>query len=210
MTARSIAVLAALVALETTALAATKAQMNIVPTKPDCFLGSGGCLNNGASCSQPDNSDCAGSSMSGSSKFKIDETLVLKGSIKKVKDNTGALITTGAEGAADNLVFKLSLTQCIVDNGPPNCHDTQNIYIKVTLNDGNGKLNVNLAAVLGGLSSPVTSGDPLMISGGGLLSPPIAPNCPGDNSSTNISARVNDASCEGGGGVYGAIGFSAQ
>ena len=127
----------------------------------------------------------------------------------QVKDNSGALITTGAEGAADNLIFKLTLTQCIVDNGYPNCHDAQNIYLKVVLHSGNGTINVNLAPVLAGLPSPVTPGDPLMISGGGLLSPASPGFCLGTNSAVDVSARVNDGSCESG-GVYGAIGFAVQ
>ena len=208
MSTRSMVLAPALLLAASTVLAATKAQMNIVPTKPDCFIAGSFCLNNGASCFV-DNSECANSSMSPSSKFKIDGTLVLKGGVKQVKDNSGALITTGAEGAADNLIFKLALTQCIVDNGYPNCHDVQNIYLKVVLNNGNGTINVNLAPVLAGLSSPVTPGDPLMISGGGLLTPVSPGFCLGTNSATDISARLNDASCESG-AVYGTIGFAAQ
>ena len=208
MSPRLIALTATLLLVGGTVFAATKAQMNVVPTKPDCFVIGSFCLNNGASCFV-DNSECANSSMSASSKFKLDSTLVLKGGVKQVKDNSGALITTGAEGAADNLIFKLTLTQCIVDNGPPNCHDVQNIYLKVVLNNGNGTINVNLAPVLGGLASPVTSGDPLMISGGGLLAPASPGFCLGTNSAANISARLNEATCESG-GVYGVIGFAAQ
>src|SRR5262249_37852714 len=148
MTARLVVLAAVLMVPVSPALAATKAQMNIVPAKPDCFTIGNFCLNNGAACVMPDNSDCAASAMSSSSKFKNDEALVVKGTIKKVKDNAGTLVTTGVEGAADNFIFKLTLTVCVVDNGPPSCQETESIYIKVVLNGGNGKMNVNLGPVL--------------------------------------------------------------
>jgi len=210
MTVRLVALAAILMAPVSPALAAaTKAQMNIVPAKADCFTPGNFCVNNGAFCAMPDNSDCTASGMSPSSKFKIDETLVLKGTIKKVTDNSATLVTTGAEGAADNFIFKLTLTVCVVDNGPPSCQETENIYVKVVLNNGNGKMNVDLGPVLTGLGIPVTSGDPLMIGGGGLLAPATV-GCAGDNSAPNISARLNDGNCESGNGVYGVNGFAAQ
>ncbi len=208
MIARTIAWTVTLLLVGGTVFAGTKAQMNIVPTKPDCFLGGNICLNDGAACFV-DNSECAGASMSSSSKFKIDGTLVLKGTVKKVTDNSGTLVTTGAEGAADNFIFKLTLTVCVIDNGPPSCQETENIYIKVPLTNGTGKMNVSLATVLAGLSIPVGSGDPLMIGGGGLLAPATS-GCTGDNASGNITARLNDSNCESGGGVYGVNGFAAQ
>src|SRR5262245_4149611 len=156
--------------LAVAASAGTKAQLNIVPSLPDCLIAGNVCLNNGAGCGF-DNSECALSGVSGSSKIALSGKLALKGTIKGVKDNSGALVTTGAEGSDDNFILKLSVTQCLVDTGsPPLCDDETTIYVKVALNNGIGKINVDLAPVFAGFATPVALGDPLMIAGGALHS----------------------------------------
>ena len=187
------------------ALAGTKAQLNLVPSAPDCFLGGSVCLNNGASCVF-DNTECALSAVSASSKISIDGKLALKGTIKGVKDNSGALVTTGVEGSSDNFILKLSLNQCLVDTGaPPLCDDQTTIYVKVALNNGIGKINVSLAPVFAGFATPVAIGDALMLAGGTLQSPAGIGSCLGTNSATDLTARLNDATCETA-GVYGVLG----
>src|SRR5215510_7720102 len=94
------------------ALAASKLQMNIVPSPPDCYIG-GACLNSGASCSDiGGNTDCVTAGVDPKSKVTLDGKLGLKASLKGVVDNTGALVTTGVEGAADNFVLQIGLQTC--------------------------------------------------------------------------------------------------
>ena len=86
------------------------------------------------------------SGVSASSKISLDGKLALKGTIKGVKDNSGALVTTGVEGSSDNFILKLGLNQCLVDTGaPPLCDDQTTIYVKVALSNGTGKINTRLA-----------------------------------------------------------------
>ena len=192
-------------ALAGAASAGTKAQLNIVPSLPDCFVAGNVCLNNGAGCGG-DNSECALSGVSASSKIALSGKLALKGSIKGVKDNSGALVTTGAEGSADNFILKLSVNQCLVDTGsPPLCDDETTIYVKVALSNGTGKIAVDLAPVFAGFATPLALGDPVMLAGGQLLSPAGVGVCLGTNSSTDLIARLDDASCETI-GVYGVFG----
>src|SRR5262245_37775559 len=99
----------------TSALAGTKAQMSIVPTPADCFVGPGFCQNVSAACGF-DNSECALATVSPKSKVKIDGKLKLTANIKGVTDFAGVLMTTGpAETAPDNLVLRLTLSTCGVD-----------------------------------------------------------------------------------------------
>ena len=96
----------------TSALAGTKMQMNIVPTPADCFVGPGFCQNVSAGCGV-DNSECALATVSPKSKVKIDGKLKVKASIKGVTDVAGVLMTTGpAETATDNLVLRLTVSEC--------------------------------------------------------------------------------------------------
>jgi hypothetical protein len=184
------------------ALAGTKAQLNVVPSLPDCFIAGSVCLNNGAGCGF-DNSECALSGLSASSKISLTGKLALKGTIKGVKDNSGTLVTTGPEGSSDNFILKLSLNQCLVDTGsPPLCDDGFTVYVKVALSNGTGKINVDLGPVLAG----VAVGDPLMLAGGALHSPAGEGSCLGANSTADLAARIDDASCETI-GVYGVLGI---
>ena len=188
----------AAVLLATGAYAGTKFQMNIVPTASDCFIG-GNCLNVSSSCSDPGgNSDCVLGTLSPKSMVKLDGKRHLKGTVKGVTDNTGALMTTGpAETATDNLVLKLSLTNCLgaVDSGSP-CNSstpTTSVYLKVVLTNGKGKLKVDLSTVAG-LGA---AGAPIAVSGVSVLGAPGNPgDCPGTNSATDVATRLNDATCE--------------
>ena len=177
----------------TYALAGTKTQMNIVPTPADCFVGPGFCQNVSAGCGI-DNSECALATMSPKSKVKIDGKLKVKASIKGVTDVAGVLMTTGpAETAIDNLVLRLTLSECGVDiASPPLCDEPTNVYLKVVLTDGKGKLNLDLGTVF---TEP--PGSPfavlsvaLIVPGGGLT------DCPGTNSPADVTGRLNDPTCD--------------
>ena len=193
--------------LATAVGARTKVQMNIIPSPPDCFTGPSFCFNVASACAMPDNSDCVLGTMSAKSKFKFNGKKRLKAKIKDVTDNTGALMTTGpADTATDNLVLKVGLSACPVDNGVPACDVASNLYLKVVLTDGDGSLDLDLAS-LGTLGA---AGNPIAILGVRLLGAPANPgDCPGTNSILDIQTRVNDATCEsssvvrGTGGVLG-------
>src|SRR5262245_52501751 len=181
--------------LGTSALAGTKTQMNIVPTPADCFVGPGFCQNVSAACGF-DNSECALATVSPKSKVKIDGKLKLTASIKGVTDVAGVLMTTGpAETASDNLVLRLTLSTCGVDlAAPPLCDEPTNVYLKVVLTDGKGKLKLDLGPVF---AEPPGSpfavlGVALVVPIGGVL------DCPGTNSSGDITTRLNDATCDAG------------
>ena len=192
MCSRSILFAAALLLWSTLALAGTKVQMNIVPTPPDCLVAGLFCLNVDAGCGG-DNNDCAPGTMSEKSKVKIKDTLQLKATIKGVTDGTGALMTTGpAEDADDNLVLKVALSTCPVDTAsPPICDDPANIYLKVVLTNGKGKLTVDLAPVL-----LLGAGSPVNVMGVALLGAAGGGNCLGSNSTADIAARINDGTCD--------------
>lgn len=163
--------------LATTGLAGTKAQMNIVPTPADCFVGPGFCLNVAAGCGL-DNSDCAAGTMSPKSKFKLDGKKVLKAKIK---------------GVTDNMV---TLSVCPVDTGaPPICDDPTSLYLKVVLTDGKGSLNLDLAPVAFG----APAGTPIALLGVTLWAAPGVGDCPGTNSAADITTRLNDGTCESNG-----------
>jgi hypothetical protein len=181
-----------LLVLATGALAGTKVQMNIVPTPPDCRVAGLFCLNVAGGCGG-DNADCALGTMS-KSKVKLDGKLRVKATIKGVTDIAGMLMTTGpGEAAADNLVLKLVLSLCPVDTAaPPICDDVTTVYLKVVLTAGAAKLGVELAPVLS-----LAAGSPLAVLGAGLVVPGSGlGDCPGTNSSADITARLNDGSCD--------------
>jgi hypothetical protein len=184
-----------LLVFATGALAGTKVQMNIVPTPPDCVIVGLVCLNVPGPCGG-DNADCALGTMSSKSKVKLDGKLGLKATIKGVTDIAGVLMTTGpAEDAADNLVLALVLSLCPVDTGaPPICDDLTSVYLKVVLTKGKGKLKVDLAPVLS-----LAAGDPVAVLGARLVVPGSGPgDCPGTNSTADITGRLNDSTCDPG------------
>lgn len=193
MQTRSFPFAAGILLLGTSAFAGSKVQMNIVPTPPDCFAGPGFCQNVSAGCGF-DNADCALATMSPKSKVKIDGKLKLKASVSGVTDVTGALMTTGpAETASDNLVLRVTLSQCGVDlASPPLCDEPTNVYLKVVLTEGKGKLNLELGTVF---SEPV--GSPFAVLSVALVVQSTGlGDCPGTNSPADISARLNDATCD--------------
>jgi hypothetical protein len=114
-------------------------------------------------------------------------------------------MTTGpAETAVDNLVLKIGLSACPVDTGsPPMCDDPSNVYLKVVLTGGEADLNIDLAPVFPGL----LAGNPFAVLGVTLLGAPGGGNCVGTNSTTDITARLNDSTCEASSIVRGVGGF---
>jgi len=188
------------------AYAGTGVQMNIAPSPADCFVGPGFCLNVDGSCFI-DNSECALGTVSAKSKIKIKGDLSVSANFKGVTDVAGATLTTGpAETAVDNLVLKIGLSTCPVDTGsPPICDDPTNVYLKVVLTDGKGKLKIDLAPVLG-----LTAGNPVNVLGVTLLGSPGGGNCLGDNSTADVTTRINDGTCEATGIVRGIGGLVAE
>ena len=146
--------------------------------------------------------------MSPKSKVTIPDTLKVTGTIQGVTDVAGALETTGpAESASDNPVLKIALSTCPVDTGaPPICDDVTNVYLKVVLKAGKGKVKVDLSPVFPGL----TSGSPFAVLGVALLEVPGPGNCVGTNSAADITARLNDTTCESSGIVRGIGGFAKK
>lgn len=190
----------------TQTLAGTKVKMNIVPSPADCFLGPNACLNVPLSCSV-DNSECALGTMSNKSKLLLKGDLSIKVKIKGVTDGSGALMTTGpAETAVDDLVLKLAFSTCPVDTGsPPLCDDPTNVYLKVVLTNGAAQLQLPLAPVLA-----LPAGSPVNFLGASLWAAPGLGNCLGDNSTIDITARINDGTCEFSGIVRGVGGITTE
>jgi hypothetical protein len=132
--------------------------------------------------------------MSAKSKVKIDGKLKLKAMISGVTDVTGALMTTGpAETATNNLVLRLILSECGVDlASPPLCDEPTNVYLKVVLTGGKGKLGLELGTVF---AEPV--GSPFAVLSVALVEQSAVPgDCPGTNSPADITARLNDSTCD--------------
>ena len=194
---RIVPVLSVLVAT-TPVLAGSKLQMNIVPTPPDCSVSAGGaCLNSGASCGDiGGNTDCVAVGVSPKSKMSVNGKLLLKASLKEVVDNSGAPVTTGAEGAADNYVLQVGLQTCTVDAGEiPYCSANHDVYVKIDLNP-----------VLG---TPAV-GTAFRVNHVALITPRSGGNCLGTNSTTDLTTRVNDGTCNDGTGILGVGGVIVQ
>lgn len=206
-TARVIAALSVFVLVQST-LAGTKMQMNIVPTPPDCSGGPMICLNSDAACFDiAGNSDCVALGVSPKSKVKLDGKLQLKGTMLAVKDNTGALVTTGPEGAADNYVLQMGLQTCTVDAVEiPYCSANQDVYVKVVITGGKGKIKVDLKPVFVSLAV----GTALRVNHVALMTPRGGGNCLGDNSGPSLTARLNDGTCNSGTGVLGVGGVAVE
>ncbi len=193
----------------TPVFAGSKLQLNIVPTPPDCSAAAGGaCLNSGASCADiGGNSDCVAVGVSPKSKVSLDGNLALKVGLKGVVNNTGAPVTTGAEGAADNYVLQMGLQTCTVDAGEiPYCSANHDVYAKVVLTNGKGKLSLDLKPVLG---TPA-AGTAFRVNHVALITPRSGGNCLGTNSTGDLTARVNDGTCNDGVGILGVGGVAVQ
>ena len=201
---------ATLLALCAPAFGRNAVLMNIVATPPDCHNGSGICLNSGIACTAAlGNAQCAAATMSPASKFSLDGKLRLKGSIKRVRDGLGALVTTGPEGSDDNYIFRLRLKRCLPDKGIPACNETDSIYVKVALIGGDGKFAVYLADVLSALSPQSLPGDGVTISSAVLMTPPAPGACAGANAAEDLVARLDLVGCDGA-GTLGAGGLMVQ
>lgn len=206
---RSLVLGAALLALGAPAFGGNKVLMSIVPTPPDCHNTIGVCLNSGALCTPPGNAQCAAATLSPASKFSLDGKLKLKGSVKKVRDHTGVLVTTGPEGSDDNYVFRLRLKRCLPDKGTPVCNETDSVYVKVALVAGNGKFSVSLHPVMEVLSPSSEPGDGVTIGSASLMTPPAPGACGGANTAADLVARLDVVGCDGP-GTLGVGGFTMQ
>ena len=194
----------------TPAFAGSKVLMNIVPTPPDCHNTTSLCLNSGAVCTPAlGNAQCAAATLSPVSKFSVDGKLKLKGSLKKVRDEHGTLVTTGPEGSDDNYVFRLRLKRCVPDKGTPVCNETDTVYVKVALAAGNGKFTVSLEPVMEMLSPQSESGTGVTIGSAALLTPPAPGACLGANAPLDLIGRLDVVGCDGA-GTLGVGGFAMQ
>lgn len=196
------------VLLASPAFAGSKLQLNIVPTPPDCFGGLGQCLNSGAGCSDViGNTDCVAVGVSSKSKVSLDGKLVLKGTLQGVVDNAGAAVSTGVEGAVDNYVLQIGLQTCTPDVGEiPYCNTPQDVYVKVVLAGGKGKIKVDLKPVFGGF----TAGAAFRVNHVALITPRAGGNCLGTNSTADLTTRLNDGTCNDGIGILGVGGIAIQ
>jgi hypothetical protein len=192
------------------AFAGNKVLMNIVPTPPDCHNTTSLCLNSGAVCTPAlGNAQCAAATLSPVSKFSIDGKLKLKGSVKKVRDEHGTLVTTGPEGSDDNYVFRLRLKRCLPDKGSPVCNETDTVYVKVALASGNGKFSVSLAPVMDMLSPQSESGNGITIGSAVFMTPPAAGAFLGGNEALDLVGHLDVVGCDGA-GTLGVGGFAMQ
>jgi hypothetical protein len=196
------------VLLASPAFAGTKLQLNIIPTPPDCFGGLGQCLNSAAGCGDIiGNTDCVAVGVSAKSKVALDGKLVLKGTLQGVVDNGGTVVTTGAEGAVDNYVLQVGLQTCTPDVGEiPYCTAAQDVYVKVVLVNGKGKIKVDLKPVFGGF----TAGAAFRVNHVALITPRSGGNCLGTNSTADLTTRLNDGTCNDGIGILGVGGIAVQ
>ena len=195
------------VLLASPAFAGTKLQLNVVPTPPDCFGGLGQCLNSGAGCADIiGNSDCVAVGLSSKSKISVDGKLVVKGTLQGVVDNAGAPVTTGAEGSVDNYVLQVGLQTCTADVGEiPYCNTPQDVYVKVVLAGGKGKVKVDLKPVFG-----AAAGTAFRVNHVALITPRMGGNCLGTNSTPDLTTRLNDGTCNDGVGILGVGGIAVQ
>jgi hypothetical protein len=202
--------LIALIALgaATPAFAGTKLQLNILPTPPDCFVG-GACLNSGVACLDiGGNTDCIAAGVSPKSKVSLDGKLALKGSLQGVVDNGGSPVTTGAEGAVDNYVLQVGLQTCTPDTTEvPYCTAIHDVYVKVVLKNGKGTIKVDLNPVFSGSFTPGTA---FRVNHVALITPRGGGMCLGTNSTVDITARLNDGTCNDGIGILGVGGVQLQ
>ena len=189
------------------AFAGTKFQMNIIPSPPDCSI-TGTCLNSGAACADiGGNTDCVPAGVSSKSKVSLNGKLALKATLKGVVDNTGAVVTTGAEGSLDNYVLQVGLQTCTPDVVEiPYCSAAHDVYLKVVLKKGKGTLKIDLKPVFPGF----TVGTALRVNHIALISPRTVGNCLGTNSTADITTRLNDATCNDGTGIVGVGGVAVE
>ena len=186
--------------------AGTKLQMNIIPSPADCSFP--GCLNSGAACADlGGNSDCVAVGVSSKSKVSLDGKLILKATLKEVVDNAGAPVTTGAEGAADNYVLQVGLQTCTIDVVEiPYCSAIHDVYVKVVLDTGKGRIKLDLKPVFPGF----VTGTAFRVNHVALITPRGGGNCLGTNSTVDLTARLNDGTCNDGTGILGVGGVVLQ
>ena len=76
---------------------------------------------------------------------------------------------------------------------PPLCDEPTNVYLKVVLTDGKGKLNLDLGTVFAEPPIPLRRAERRVDSARwGLL------DCPGTNSPADVTGRLNDPTCDTG------------
>src|SRR5262245_2424733 len=184
----------------------TKLQMNIIASPPDCSVA--GCLNSAAACADlGGNTDCVANGVSSKSKVSIDGNLLLKANLSGVLTNSGTPASTGAEGAVDNYVLQMGLQTCTVDVIEiPYCSAPQDVYLKVVLAAGKGKLKVDLKRVFPSFGV----GSAFRVNHVALITPRAGGNCLGTNSTVDITSRLNDATCNDGVGILGVGGVALQ
>ena len=179
------------------AFATTKAGSNLGTPAPNCLLGT---CNTGKAitCSIP--ADCNAGSLSASSKWTLDGSLLVKGTVKGVLDPAGMPVTTdGTVGTPDDYIFQLCV-RAYINGSIDAC-----IYVHVELNKGSGKIAL-AASPLATLFDPGTAVEIREVK---LFAPPANPAmCPGDNDTGNPGTFVANQvglptkpACETGGAV---------
>jgi len=94
-----------------------------------------------------------------------------------------------------------------VDAGEiPYCSANHDVYVKVVLTAGKGKLKIDLNPVLG---TPAV-GTAFRVNHVALITPRSGGNCLGTNSTTDLTTRVNDGTCNDGTGILGVGGVIVQ
>lgn len=174
------------------AQAGMKVSGSLAPVPADCSTGMDFCKNGlpqSAAC-DVDNSVCSGGTTA-KSKMSLSDRLILKFSVKGLKDNDGNLVTTNTANANDDHIMKLGTIRCLVDNGVmTNCANPRDVYVKFDVVNGNASVNTDLTPAFA--SDP--AGTAIMITSASLRASAADPfNCTGD-----LAARVDNANCDSG------------
>ncbi len=188
--------LATAIAVAAPAAAGQKVSGTLAPVPADCNTGPGFCkngLNQSFGDCGFDNSLCTGGTTA-KSKLSISDKLILKASVKGLRDNDGNLVTTNPASILDDHIIKLGMIRCLVDNGvPTNCVATVDIYVKLDLINGNGSVTADLSQVFAG--DP--SGSTFTLTSASVRSSASDPfSCTGGNSAAEIAARSNNSNCD--------------
>ena len=190
--------LAMAIAAAAPASAGQKISGTLAPVPPDCNTGPGFCKNglpaSFGDCGS-DNSICIGGTTA-KSKLSLSDKLILKASVKGLRDNDGNLMSTNPASALDDHIIKVGMIRCLVDNGvPTNCAATIDIYVKLDLLNGNGKVTADLSQAFAG--DP--SGSTFTLTSASVRSSASSPlSCTGGNTPAEIAARVNNSNCDSG------------
>lgn len=148
----------------------TTIKTSVVPIVDTC---DGTCLLSGDACAT--NDDCAFGSLSEKSKLSLAGSGRLKAKLKGIVDASGI--------AASGEYILQVLTAAVPSGGG-------NLTVKVAVEGGNAKVDVELGALIG------PEGQGVLLHPTGLRVPPDVPeDCPGDNSIEAIAARMNDLDC---------------